>query len=133
MSSYPPLELVLAYLRAIEQDADEAQLASFFSPALEQREFPNRLLERGATRGLEQVLAGSRQGRRVVQNQRYSVNNTLVDDDRVAIEVTWTAQLKVPLGRLAAGVDITAHCGMFFHVVDGRITRQHNYDCFEPF
>jgi ketosteroid isomerase-like protein len=137
MSIHPPrhphLQLVLDYLRAIEQNADEAKLASFFSPSLEQREFPNRLVEGGATRSLEQVLAGSRKGRSVVQNQRYVVGNALVDVDRVAVELTWTAELKVPLGGLAAGDRLTAHCGVFLRVQDGRIVRQHNYDCFEPF
>jgi ketosteroid isomerase-like protein len=130
---HPHLQLVFDYLRAIEQNADEAQLAAFFSPALEQHEFPNRLVESGAARGLEQVLAGSRKGRLVVQNQRYAIENALVDGDRVAIELTWTAELKVPLGRLAAGDSMTAHCGVFFRVQDGRIIQQHNYDCFEPF
>jgi ketosteroid isomerase-like protein len=137
MSIHPPrhphLQLVLDYLHAIEQNADEAKLASFFSPSLEQREFPNRLVDSGAARSLEQVLAGSRKGRSVVQNQRYVVSNALVDADCVAVELTWTAELKVPLGGLTAGEHMTAHCGVFFRIQDGRITQQHNYDCFEPF
>lgn len=127
------LQLVLDYLRAIEQNADEARLAEFFSPALAQHEFPNRLVERGAARGLDQVLEGSRKGRTVVQNQRYLVKNALVDAERVAVELTWTAELKVPLGSLKAGETMTAHCGFFFRIESGRIAEQHNYDCFEPF
>jgi ketosteroid isomerase-like protein len=132
-SPAPNLRLVLDYLRAIEQTADEAQLAAFFAPDLTQREFPNRLVDSGAARGLPQVLEGSRKGRTVVQNQRYDVKSALVDADRVALELTWTAELKVPLGRLKAGDTMTAHCGVFFRVQDGRIVQQHNYDCFEPF
>jgi ketosteroid isomerase-like protein len=132
-SPAPNLRLVLDYLRAIEQNADEARLAAFFAPDLAQREFPNRLVDNGATRGLPQVLEGSRKGRTVVQNQRYDVKTALVDADRVALELTWTAELKVPLGSLKAGATMTAHCGVFFRVQDGRIVQQHNYDCFEPF
>jgi hypothetical protein len=51
----------------------------------------------------------------------------------VAVEVTWTAELKVPLGRLRAGDVMTAHSGMFFRIAGGRIAEQHNFDCFEPF
>lgn len=130
---HPHLQLVLDYLRAIEQDADEATLAAFFAPDVRQHEFPNRLLERGAARGLEQILEGSRKGRAVVQGQRYAVQNALVDGARVALELTWTAELKVPLGKLLPGSTMTAHCAFFFRVADGRIAEQHNFDCFEAF
>jgi ketosteroid isomerase-like protein len=132
-SPSPNLRLVLDYLRAIEQNGDERQLTNFFAAHLEQREFPNRLVGNGAERGLQQVLEGSRKGRTVVQNQRYDVKSALVDEDRVAVELTWTAELKVPLGSLEAGATMTAHCGVFFRIQDGRIVQQHNYDCFEPF
>jgi len=130
---HPHLQLVLDYLRAIELDADEATLAAFFAPGVRQREFPNRLLEHGAERGLEQILEGSRKGRTVVQGQRYAVHDALVEGARVALELTWTAELKVPLGKLSPGSTMTAHCGVFFRVADGRIVEQHNFDCFEAF
>lgn len=135
MSSLPApnLQLVLDYLRAIEERADETQLAAFFAPDVRQHEFPNRLVERGAARDLEQLLAGSRKGRTVVQNERYTIKHALVDGDRVAVELTWTAELTVPLGSLPVGATMTAHCGFFFRMQAGRIAEQHNYDCFEPF
>jgi hypothetical protein len=40
--------------------------------------------------------------------------------------------LAVPLGELAAGASMRAHFAMFFELEDGRIRRQRNYDCFEP-
>ena len=132
-SPNPNLSLVLDYLHAIEQDVGEAELSAFFAPGVKQHEFPNRLVERGAERGLEQLLEGSRKGRTVVQKQRYEVHSTLVDGERVAVELTWSAELKVPLGKLAPGERMTAHCGFFFLIRDGRIQAQHNYDCFEPF
>jgi hypothetical protein len=131
--SSPQLQVVLGYLRALEQGADEATLAGFFAPGFRQHEFPNRLVERGAARGLEQTLEGSRKGRTVIQNQRFDVNNALVEGERVAVELTWTGQLRVPLGKLTPGDVMTAHCGVFFRIVDGRIAEQHNFDCFEPF
>jgi ketosteroid isomerase-like protein len=132
-SPHPHLSLVLDYLRAIERDVSEDELSAFFAPGVKQHEFPNRLVERGAERGLDQLLEGSRKGRLVVQNQRYVVHSTLVEGDRVAVELTWSAELKVPLGKLEPGQTMTAHCGFFFRVQDGRIAAQHNYDCFEPF
>jgi hypothetical protein len=130
---HPHLRLILDYLRAIEQNADEATLADFLAPGVRQREFPNRLVERGAERGLEQILEGSRKGRTVIENQRFAVNNALVQGERVAVELTWTGELKVPLGKLTPGSVMTAHCGIFFRIEHGRIAEQHNFDCFEPF
>ena len=127
------LRLIRDYLRAIENNADEATLAGFFAPELRQHEFPNRVVEQGASRDLSQVLEGSRKGRSVVQNQRYLIRNALVDGDRVAIELTWTAELKVPLGKLPVGGSMRANCGVFFRLREGRIVEQHNFDCFDPF
>jgi len=129
----PHLRLVRDYLRAIEDEADEARLAGFFTPDVVQREYPNRLVERGAVRDLAALLAGSRKGRAVVQNQRYVVKSALVQGERVALEVTWSARLKVALGKLSAGDTMTAESAMFFRIRDGRLAEQHNFDCFEPF
>jgi len=129
----PQLALVRRYLAAIEQNAEEAELSSYFAPDVEQREFPNRLVPNGAQRGLRELLDGNRKGKQVVKNQRYQVVNALVDGDRVALELVWTAELLLPLGTLQAGDSMRAHCGMFFQLRDGLIARQHNFDCFEPF
>jgi ketosteroid isomerase-like protein len=130
---HPHLRLVRDYLRAIEENADEARLASFFTPDVVQREYPNRLLERGVIRNLAQLLEGSRKGRSVVQHQRYLLTSSVVEGDRVAVEVTWTAELKVGLGKLAPGDTLRAESAMFFRLRDGRLAQQHNFDCFEPF
>jgi ketosteroid isomerase-like protein len=133
LPQHPNLDLVRDYLTAIEQDADEARLSSFYAPDVRQHEFPNRFVERGAARGLLELLEGNRRGRQVVQNQRYALKNALVDGERVAVELTWTAELKLPLGKLAAGATMRANCGVFFRITGGRILEQHNFDCFDPF
>ncbi len=131
--AHPHLELVRAYLRALETDADEARVARFFRPDVEQREHPNRLVERGVTRNLAELLAGQRRGRTVVKNQTFELQGAVVEGDRVAVEVRWSAELKVPLGRLAPGDTLRAESAMFFRIVDGQIAEQRNFDCFEPF
>jgi ketosteroid isomerase-like protein len=130
---HPHLRHVRAYLRALETNADESQLRDFFCAAVVQRELPNRLVPGGAERNLEQICEGSRKGQTVVEGQRFDVKTALVMGDRVALEVTWTARLKLPLGKLLPGDTMTAHCGFFFRMQDGRIAEQHNYDCFEAF
>lgn len=130
---HPHLALVTRFFQALEAGGDETELCELFTPELRQREFPNRLLPHGIERGLPELLEAFRRGKQVSENQRFSITSALVDGDRVAVEVLWTAQLKLPLGQLAAGDTMTAHSGMFFRIADGRIAEQHNFDCFEPF
>jgi hypothetical protein len=51
--------------------------------------------------------------------------------ERVAVEALWTGKLAIAIGSLHAGAEMRAHFGMFFECENGRIRRQHNYDCFE--
>lgn len=127
------IQLVRDYFQAVEQGADESELLRFFAPGVRQHEYPNRLVDGGAERDATALLAGRRKGRQVVQNERYVVRSAIASADRVAIELTWTAQLKVPLASTPAGGIMTAHCGVFFRISEGRIVEQHNYDCFDAF
>jgi hypothetical protein len=130
---HPHLSLVRDYLHALERNADEAELVAFFAPSVRQREFPNRLVDKGAERDLALLLEGNRKGRQVVREQRYEIRSAIASGDRVAIELTWTAKLEVPLAKTAAGATLTAHCGVFFRIQGGLIVEQHNYDCFDAF
>lgn len=133
ITDHPYLVHVRDYFRAIEQSPTEEELSRFFTASVCQREYPNRLVERGATRTLSDMLEGHRRGQQVVQNQRYVIKSSLVQGDRLALELHWSAELKVPLGRLSAGERLTADCGVFFRFEDGLIAEQHNFDCFQPF
>lgn len=127
------VERVRAYLRAIEEEAPEETLRAFFTEDVEQIEFPNRLVPSGATRDLAALLAGNVKGRAVVEQQRYEIASVVARGDVVAVELVWTATLRVPIGALAAGDTMRARFAVFVELVDGRIRRQRNYDCFDPF
>lgn len=131
--SHPHLQLIQRYFDAIAGEAPEPELAAFFAPGVVQREFPNRLLAQGAERGLADILEGSRKGRTVVRDQRYVIVSALCGGQRVALELDWSAELKLPLGKLPAGSRLRARCGVFFRIEEGRIAEQHNYDCFDAF
>ena len=126
--------LVLAkeYLSAIERGATGDELAAFFRPDVVQVEFPNRLLPHGATRDLAAILDGALRGQQVVRDQRFQVVNGIVAGRRVALEVTWSATLALTIGTLPAGGEMRARFAVFLEYRDGRIARQHNYDCFDP-
>jgi ketosteroid isomerase-like protein len=124
------LERARAYLAAIEARAD---LTAYFCPDVEQREFPNQLVRSGAQRDLAALLEGQQKGKRVLSSEKYEIVNSVEDGNRLALEVIWGGTLAVPLGSIPVGGTLEAHFGVFLTFRDGRISRQHNYDCFDPF
>jgi ketosteroid isomerase-like protein len=130
---HPNLVLAKRYLAAIERGADASELALLLHPEVTYREHPNRLIPQGATSGLAEMQAGAERGRKVVRDQRYVVGLAIVEGDRVALQVDWTATLLLPLGSTPAGGRLHAVIGMFLRIQDGRIIEQQNYDCYDPF
>jgi ketosteroid isomerase-like protein len=130
------LELARQYLAAIESASafdSSADPLRFFAPDVTQIEYPNQFVPKGATRDLAAILEASERGRKVVRAQRYEVHSALAYADRVALEVLWVGTLAVPVGALPEGAEMRAHFGVFLTFRQGRIIRQHNYDCFDPF
>ena len=123
--------LTRRYLTAIE--ARDGSALDFYAPDAVQVELPNRLVPNGATRNLDAIREASRRGRQVLAAERYDVRNAVASGDRVALEVLWTGTLAVPIGTIPAGGEMRAHFAMFLEFRDGKIVRQRNYDCFEPF
>ena len=126
-------EIAKAYLAAIGDGVSFDELSRFFADDVVQREYPNQLVKVGATRTLPELREAAERGKNVVAWQRYEVRNAIEAGDWVALEVTWTASLKVPVGSLPAGGEMKANFGVFIQFRDGRIVKQHNYDCFDPF
>jgi ketosteroid isomerase-like protein len=121
------------YLRAIEDGVSFEDLASFFTSDVVQHEYPNQFVPQGAQRGIQQLREAAERGRRVVISQRYEIRNILASGDWVALEVNWIAIIAVLVGSIPAGGEMRANFGMFLQFRDGKIARQHNYDCFDPF
>jgi len=120
------------YLEAIENGAEGAALAEFFTKDVVQEEFPNRLSPIGQHRDLKALLESARKGKRIIRAQKYEVLNAIADGDHVALEVFWSGLIAVPLEGLPANSQLRAHVSIFLEFKDGKICRQHNYDCFDP-
>src|SRR5687768_10585678 len=122
MKMYEPENLALArrYLRALETEADPEMLREFFTEDVVQREYPNRLVAEGATRDLAAMVAGNKRGRTLLGNQRYDARTALVEGDAIALEISWSAVLKVPIGKLAPGDTMRAEFGVFLTFRGGR-------------
>ena len=125
------LHLAREYLESIGT-ADELGGLRFFADDVIQVEFPNRLVPNGATRDLAALRDAAERGRKVVTAQRFEVLNAIASDNQVAVEAVWTGTLAVPLGSIPAGGQMRARFAIFLTYCDGKIVRQHNYDCFDP-
>lgn len=124
--------LVRRYLDALERGATGPALAEFFTPDVEHEELPNRLVPTGARRDLAGLLEAAERGQEVMSRQRYELVQVIEAGDRVAAEVRWTGTLSVPLGSIPEGGELRARFAIFLELRDGRIARQRNYDCFDP-
>jgi ketosteroid isomerase-like protein len=119
-------ETVRAYLSALANLAPAREIAPFFTADAEQHELPNRLNPNGQTSSLESLLDRVEKGRSLLSAQNYEILNIVASADAVAVEADWT-------GTLTNGTTMRAHFAIFFEFREGRIARQRNYDCFEPF
>jgi ketosteroid isomerase-like protein len=130
------LRLARDYLNSIGLDStgreDELGSLRFFADDVVQIEFPNRLLPNGATRDLAALRDAAERGSKVMSAQRFEVVNAIASGDQVAVEALWTGTLAVPLGSIPVGGQMRARFAIFLTYRDGKIVRQHNYDCFDP-
>jgi len=77
-------------------------------------------------------LAAER-GKKVITDERYEITNIVASGDTLAVETIWTGVLQIPYDSLPIGGIVRARFAVFFEFKDGKIQRQRNYDCFDPF
>jgi ketosteroid isomerase-like protein len=126
------IDVVRTYLNALQSGEAGDALRKFFTNDVRQIERPNQLNQHGQESDLEHILQRSQQGPKILQRQQYEIVSEIAQGDRVAIEARWTGVLAIAFGTLAAGTEMKASFAIFFHLRDGRIALQRNYDCFDP-
>lgn len=132
MTATDNITIARRYLEALENGAEGGALAEFFTTDVVQEEFPNRLSPIGAHRDLNAILAAAKKGKKIMRAQKFDILNSVSDGDLVAMEVFWSGYLAVPVDSLPADSEMRAHFSMWLEFRDGKICRQHNYDCFDP-
>ena len=124
------LERARKYLAAVEGEGDPF---AFLAPDVVQIEYPNRFTPKTAERDLAAMKEAWDRGKHAMRAQRYEVVNAMANASEVALEVIWVGVLGMQVGSLGPGEEMSAHFGVFLTFRDGLITRQRNYDCFDPF
>jgi ketosteroid isomerase-like protein len=127
------LAIAINYLKTIEADAPVEELLAYYSEAVEQIEYPNRLVPQGTKRNLSDLKEGFLKGKKLLASQTYDIQRSYVVGNTVILETIWTAKLAVSLGPIPSGGEMKAYFAQFIEFDDGKIIRQRTYDCFEPF
>lgn len=127
------LTIAINYLRAIEADVPVEELITYYFEAVEQIEYPNRLVPQGAKRNLNDLKEAFLRGKKLLISQTYDIQKSYVVENTVILETIWTAKLAVPVGQIPSGGELKAYFAQFIEFENGKIICQRTYDCFEPF
>lgn len=125
-------ERTRAFFEAVERGATGSELLAFYHPSVRLVEYPNLLNPRGVSRDLQAIVSAAERGRSVVRDQRYVIHDLVVEGETAAVRLSWSAELRLPLGERAAGSRIEAAFAVFLAFREGQIAEHHTYDCFAP-
>lgn len=130
MTTPTPLEHVLSFVRAVEAGGGSAELRPFLAEDFQLTEWPHALSKTGSTRNLAETLSGADDSHDIVADQRFEVVRTTSQDDRVVLEMNWSATLLLDLPHWDRGDTIRARSTAVFQLRDGLIISQDTYDCY---
>ena len=124
---------VIEFIKMVEERKSSEELERFYHKSVEQTEYPNAITKYATIRNLRGLKDGADKGRKVISKEEYEIRNIHSYADTVVIEAVWRGTLLVPIGNIPVGGEMTAYFAQFFEFKGGKIFRQRNYDCFEPF
>ena len=125
-----PLDLVLEFLSGMESGGGAAAIRPCLAEGFLLVEAPHLLAPGGATRTLDDVLAGADQSSQVVGDQKFLVRRTTCEGGRVVVEADWSATALMDLPYWDTGETIRARTSSVFEVSGGKIVSQDSYDCY---
>jgi ketosteroid isomerase-like protein len=126
------LKIATTYIAGLSAGAGPEDLEAFFAPDFIHEEFPNRLMPHGATRDLQSMKQARGRGKALLSAEHFEVLGALASGNHVAMELIWTGTVGIAAGPFVAGQELRARFAIFLEFRDGRIVRQRNYDCFDP-
>ena len=132
MNEAANLDVAKRYIAGLSSVMGADDLGQFYTPDVVQEEFPNRLLPNGATRDLEAMRQGRLRGKALLSFEQFELLGAVASGDVVAMELVWHGTVGIDAGPFAAGQTLRARFAIFLEFRDGRIARQRNYDCFDP-
>jgi len=121
------------FIKTLEHRSSAEEVLQFYHPDIRQTEFPNTLTKNRTVRKLNDLKEAAENGKKVLLKEEYEVINSYCFENTVILEAVWTGTLAVAMGNTPAGGQMKAYFAQFYEFKDGKIIKQRNYDCFEPF
>ena len=125
--------IVVDFLKMVEERKSSNELKRFYHPDIEQIEFPNAITKTTAVRNLSALKEGAEKGAAIMSKETYEIKNLFSIGEVVILEAIWKGTLSISIGNIPAGGQMEANFAQFFEFKTGKIYRQRNYDCFNPF
>jgi ketosteroid isomerase-like protein len=113
------------YATVADLHASPEALRALLHPELRVIEHPNAIHPQGVVRDRDAVVAAYEEGKGMLSEQSFELEEVLVSGDRVAVRAIWR-------GTLAAGARLEARIAAYLTVADGRIREHETYDCYSP-
>ena len=120
------------YIAALSNGEGADEVSRFYAPDVVQDEFPNRLVPNGVTRDLAALKQARVRGQALLSAETFELLSAVASGSQVAMELRWSGTIRSSGGPFKAGQLLRARFAVFLEFRDGRIVRQRNYDCFEP-
>ena len=121
------------FIRTLEHRKSSDEILQFYHPDIKQIEFPNTLTKNRTVRTLSDLKEAAEKGKKLMLKEDYEVLNSWTFENTVIIEAIWTGTLAIPYGNIPAGGQMKAYFAQFYEFREGKIFKQRNYDCFDPF
>ncbi len=126
-------KIVVDFIKMLETQKSPEELEKFYHVETEQVEFPNAILKNITVRNLEILKESFEKGSKFISKQEIDIQRLYSNGDTVILEAIWKGTVSIPIGNILVGGQMIAYFAQFFQFKDGKIYRQRNYDCFEPF
>jgi ketosteroid isomerase-like protein len=128
------IELVREYFALICRfSSDPEEFARYALPTAQWVEYPNAITPTTQTRDAAATMRGAEAGKKLLARQTIEIGNWFEAGEQMLVEALWTGEVGVDAGKFRKGQTLTAHIGMVFRFENGKIVRQVNYDCYDPF
>lgn len=121
------------FIGALQNRNSFDTIKEFYHSDIEHTEYPNTLTKNKTIRNLQELMEASIRGQKVLLKEEYEIINTFAFENTVIVESVFIGTLAIAIGNIEPGGQMKAYFAQFFEFKDGKIFRQRNYDCFEPF
>ncbi|PJZ30630.1 nuclear transport factor 2 family protein [Leptospira kmetyi] len=127
-------QIIETYLKLLSDFVlERKEFETIFHAEIEQIEYPNALTKTITTSDFETLLQRMPAGKNLLKRQSMKIRNFMEIGNTAVVEADWEATVKTDLGPFQADQNLKAYFCMIFEFKYGKIFRQKNYDCFEPF